>query len=596
MHVINIYKSLISFFWKINSKGLMLLLLVALIESLFSVLTIVGVAPFADYLTDPKLVEVNDITAFLISELKRLEIVPSLLIFGVIFISLNIIRALLEISVKFVSLRIKYLLIKTINTELSTNMLQAQWPYIKALSQGKIINTLTRETGILGDCAGIICLQMTYVTKFVILLILPCFLFPHFILTFLAISFLLFLPYLFIQKVNYRLGQLTTETSNSALEKLSELIRSIKALKAYQAEKIAVHKYGEILGLHFNAAIKSHTLNHAILSGYQTLGVIALVITTLIFSNMLISEMAVVIWTMVQSLPLIGRMLSSNTALINFFPSFEQVEHINNEARKNLEPESESKSEIKHINSIELTKIGYSISGTVLIREASLSFKKGHITALCGYSGSGKSTLAEIVFGFIMPSKGKVLVNGIDMNKLSHRSFRKRIAYCSQESLVLTGSIYDNLSFVKPDLSKRAATEALKFAEAHTLLTKNPDGLNAQTGVFGNNLSGGERQKISLAQAYIKDPDVFLFDETTASIDTVSEQKILNKIRQLSSEKIVIMITHNINSLKYADNIFLIDGGKVIAEGDYASLERSNSQFKQFVESASLDNEDHAFD
>lgn len=591
-----IYQRLISFFWNINKNGLVILFLVALAESMFAVLTIVGIAPFADYLTDPELLEVNDITAFLMNELDKLEIAPSIFIFGAIFVCLNILRTLLEILVKFVALRIKYQIIEAVNTDLANNMVRAKWQFIKTLSQGKIINTLTRETGILGDCAGLICLQMTYVTKFFVLISFPFLLFPNFILTFLTISIVLFLPYFFIQKLNYRLGKITTETSNVAIERLSDLIRSIKPLKAYQAEEKAIQKYRVVLRTHFATAVKSHILNYTILSGYQTLGVVALVTTTLIFNNMLISEMAVIVWAMVQTLPLIARILASNAGLITSFPSFEQAETINTEAKRNFDKPHGIK--IKKIDGIEVNNVSYSVGDTCIINGASLVFKRGQLTALCGYSGSGKSTLAEMIFGFISPSTGEVLINGINMSELSHDSYRSRVAYCSQESLVMTGSVYDNLNFAKSNLSVFDATKALKFAEAGALINNSRGGMDAKTGNHGNNLSGGERQKISLAQAYVKNPDVFLFDETMASIDSVAENNLMKKIKKLSKDKIIIMITHNLTSLRHADNIFMFEEGRIVASGDYKTLKNTSKTFQRFIMSTTPNNisDDHVLD
>lgn len=594
MSTFQIYIRLSSFFWNTNKNGLIILSIVAFAESVFSVLTIVGVAPFADYLTNPELEEVNEITAFFVNELNKYDIEPSILIFGAIFAGLNILRTLLEVLVKFVTLRVKYQIIEIVNTQLADNMVRSKWEFIKTLSQGKIINTLTRETGILGDTAGIICLQMTYFTKFLVLLSFPLLLFPHFIMTFLAISMVLFVPYLFLQKLNYRLGKVTTETSNKTIENLSDLIRTIKPIKTYQVEERTIQNYRKILRKHYSAATKSHTLSHAILSGYQTLGVVALVATTLIFNHMLISEMAIIVWAMVQTLPLIARIFASNSNLISFFPSFEQVETTNENAKRYFDKPSGMV--VDNIREIVFRNVSYCTGKTNILAGVSLTLKKGQITALCGHSGSGKSTLLEIVFGLINPTKGQVFVNGINMSRLSHESYRSRVAYCSQESLVMSGSIYDNLSFVIPGVSATDATEALKFAEAKALINNKRGGINAIAGVNGNNLSGGERQKISLAQAYIKNPDVFLFDEITASIDTVSEHRLLEKMKHLKRDKMIIMITHNTSSLKYADNIIMMESGRVVSFGNYKELKKTSKIFQQFIMSATPDKSDDDHD
>ena len=581
MKTLTIYKTLLSFFISTNFSAFILLMFVVLMESFISILTVVSIAPFADYLSNPSLSQVNSITEHVLVVLFELGITPSLLVFGLIFIFFNLVRGLMDVLLKYSTLRIKYILIEQINTNLIHNLLYTQWSFFKTLSQGKVLNTLTRETGTVGDMMGIMCTLFASIIKFGMLIAFPIMLFPSFMIMLILLMFLMIIPFLLLQSVSYKLGKQTTLTSNKSIEKLTEIIRSIKPIKSFLKENFVTEIYRKYLKSHYIVAIKSHTLGHSIYTSYQTFGIAAIVLTTIFHDTLLISEMAVIIWSMTQSLPMIGRVLSSNNTILNFFPSFEQLEEINSDS-KNFREKSDGL-DISNIMEIQLENVSYNVPKKSILKDININFKKGSISALCGKSGSGKTTLAEIIMNFSQPSKGEIFFNNQNSNIICSRGLRKRISYCSQETLLFTGTIFDNLSFVKPDLTINEAIKALKFADAYELVLSLDKGMMSEIGEYGALMSGGEKQKISLARAFLMQSDIYIFDEITASIDKLSEEIIYKNIKQLSKNSIVIFITHNVNALKFADKIHFIENGKLLASGDFNYLSCNLDQFKQFL-------------
>lgn len=587
MKNIKIYRKLISYFISINPIGFLILVLVAITESIVSILTIISLAPLADFLSDPELKEVNKVTQYILSYLEKFNFEPSIVLFGFVFIFFNIVRSALDILLRFTSLKIKYNLIKITNLTLLTNLLFSRWSYFKAISEGKIINSLTRETNIVGDCMGVISTQIANTIKFVIIVFLPFILYPNFMFVLTVFLISLTIPFLLINKISYSLGKLTTNTSNDSIKKLTDIIRSVKTIKSFQKETYVKQIYKKILNEHFIAAVKSHTLTHGILSIYQTLGVAAIIFSLMIIDEILISEIALISWTMIQAIPLLSRLVSSNAALTNYFPSFEQVEEITIGANKNIEKSGGIN--IDHIKEIRLHNVDYKIKNKKIINKIDLHFKKGTVIALCGHSGSGKTTLAEMVMGFINPSNGDIYYNNNNVEKITIASIRQKISFCSQETILFSGTIMDNLSFVKPDLTEKEALIALKKADASEMVTNLSAGLYTDVGEFGSSLSGGERQKISLARAFLMNSDVYVFDEITASIDKLAENRIYKNIKKLGENAIVIIITHNINVLTIADVIHFVDKGRLLMSGTFYSLAKDCDPFKQYLASSKLD-------
>ena len=212
-----------------------------------------------------------------------------------------------------------------------------------------------------------------------------------------------------------------------------------------------------------------------------------------------------------------------------------------------------------------------------------MEFNKSSINAICGESGSGKTSLVEMISGFATPTEGAIKMNDISLENLNIFSLRDRVAYCSQETFLFSGSIYENLAFVNPDASKEDILEALKFADADKNIEKMSNGIDSDIGQFGNVLSGGERQKIGIARAVLMRPDVYIFDETTSSIDTTSENKIFQNIKSLSKKSIVIFITHNHDVLRFADTIYFMNDGKLVDHGDLKTLKHRSTEFKNFL-------------
>jgi ATP-binding cassette, subfamily B, bacterial len=225
----------------------------------------------------------------------------------------------------------------------------------------------------------------------------------------------------------------------------------------------------------------------------------------------------------------------------------------------------------------------FSYGDTDIIHSLSLSIHKGEITALVGPSGAGKSTITSLLMRLYDPNEGKIFINGIDLKEYDIGTFRDHIGYVGQEPFVFNSSIRDNIVFggvYSEDEIKIAAS----LAHADIFINKLPDGYESVIGDHGFKLSGGEKQRIVIARAMIRKPEILILDEATASLDNISERLVQAAIDEVSKECTTIVIAHRLTTVQNADRICVLDQGRVVEEGSHTDLiERKGLYWKMYT-------------
>ena len=200
--------------------------------------------------------------------------------------------------------------------------------------------------------------------------------------------------------------------------------------------------------------------------------------------------------------------------------------------------------------------------------------KKGETVAFVGPSGAGKSTLVKLLVGLYTNQEGAIMVNGIDSRNIDMNALRNQISFVTQDTQLFAGTIKENLAFVAPEATDEDMLEALTKASCTNILDKGGNGLATVIGEGGLKLSGGEKQRLSIARALLRHPHLLIFDEATSSLDSITEESITDTIRELSTEReqITIMIAHRLSTIIHANRIYVLEKGKVIEEGSHQSL------------------------
>lgn len=211
---------------------------------------------------------------------------------------------------------------------------------------------------------------------------------------------------------------------------------------------------------------------------------------------------------------------------------------------------------------------------TNALNHINFSVNKGETVAFVGPSGSGKTTLVKLLVGLYQPVEGNVFYNNISGREINLDQLREKIGFVTQDTQLFSGTIRENLQFVKPNATDEECLRVLRQAACHTLLARADKGLDSVIGEGGVKVSGGEKQRLSIARALLRNPDILVFDEATSSLDSITEEEITATIKDVSklSEQITILIAHRLSTIRHADKIYVLEKGQIIEQGKHEEL------------------------
>ena len=226
----------------------------------------------------------------------------------------------------------------------------------------------------------------------------------------------------------------------------------------------------------------------------------------------------------------------------------------------------------------------YPDSEEPVLSHFNLSIKEGETIAFVGGSGAGKTTVLKLVIGFIITTGGRILIDGQDMNELNLKSFRQHIAVVPQTSILFTGTIRDNITYGKDDISEEELQKVIDAANLREFIDSLPDGLDSKITEHGSNLSGGQRQRISIARAFVRDPSILILDEATSALDSISEKQIQTAINNLVKDRTTLIVAHRLSTIRDADKIAVIGHGGLEEFGTYEELMAKKGKFYELKE------------
>ena len=438
---------------------------------------------------------------------------------------------------------------------------------------------------------GHIATQLAQFVQFFIYLSVPFWLNASMTITALSLAVAFGLPFLWLNRISYKLGKINTSTSNILLGTLSEILQSARIILGFGEQKQAKVQYFDAFDAHVDVTLKSQTLSTAVPAFFAPLGILAAVIALglSLNRNEPLSELVAVLWSLLTAFPILASLLHTNISINNFIPSYEQLVDLRNQAQLNKEIQG-TKIFTQLKEGIELKDVNFSYPGSKhAIMGLNMFIGKNRMTAIVGESGSGKSTITDLVLGLQNPTQGAVLIDGVLFNEWQQNSFRGRIGYIPQDPILFHTSIRENLLWAYKDAKEKELWDALRLSHADQFVENLSQGIDTVVGDRGIRLSGGQRQRIALARALLRKPDLLILDEATSALDTESEIMIQNSIEELSHNVTILVVAHRLSTISKADKIYVMKMGRIIEEGSFSELSgKKDSIFLNMLKTQNL--------
>ncbi|MFC5529935.1 ABC transporter ATP-binding protein [Cohnella yongneupensis] len=274
-----------------------------------------------------------------------------------------------------------------------------------------------------------------------------------------------------------------------------------------------------------------------------------------------------------------GTLLGSVNQLINVYPQFakgfESMQSVSEILQSTDVEEYQGTIPVMHVQggfSFERMHFKYRDTDQHVLSDFNLDIRPGECVAFVGESGAGKSTVLNMLIGYYKPTRGRLLVDGVPMDQIDLKSYRKHLAVVPQNTVLFHGSIRDNITYGLTDVSEEKLLEVIRMTQLQEVVASLPDGLDTKIGEHGGKLSGGQRQRIAIARALIRDPSVVLLDEATSALDNISEYQVQQAMRLLVKGRTTFIVAHRLSTIRDADRIVVMNKGRIVESGTFAEL------------------------
>ncbi len=587
MNILIKSNSLIKDILKDRYKSLALIIGLMIMTGIVQATSVLGLMPIVDFIINQDQQEHNEITQAIVNALYQYNIPVNIFSLGILYLGLVLFRSSVLALQKYVTTKTIFSIMKQMIFSLYESFLNTSWSFFGTKEYGTLANTLVKETekASIGfeSFAQMIASSVSILFYFFLLLFLSW----ELSLVVLLLTIILFSPSVLLNKYVYNVRKRHTEASNNFQGRMYDTLNALKLITGFSKKRDTLREVQPSVNTVAKTSVQFTMVRVLFSQLAEPVAVFLVVISVVIglnYLNMGIAELIAFLYSINRLSVESQSFITQRNNIFASLPSFEQINA--------LKIESENSQESLDGKSIDLFKRGifvenlsFAYDGEQVLSDINLEVPRGSMVAVVGPSGSGKSTLIDLVMGFYKSQNGKIIVDEDVLDSIKLHDWRLLTGYIPQQPFLFNASIKENLLWAKKDATDSEIEEACKLANADEFIVDLKKQYNTLVGERGVRLSGGQAQRICLARALIKKPQLLILDEATSALDSHSELLIQDSIEKLTGETTIICIAHRLSTIKKANRIYYLNEGRILEAGTFEELVASSGgEFRKTAE------------
>ena len=498
---------------------------------------------------------------------------------GVIFVALLLKNVALYVQ-SYTSMLVEGLVTRDLRNDIYTHLLHLGFPFFQRTRAGQIISRVTGDVDQMRSLvtANLIRAVSSLVQSLVLIGVLVALSWRLTLVALLAIPPMILLWARFRKRLRRGVLKVLDAVGEVAAQ-IQETVSGIRLVKASGAEAWEERRFRTVTQRHFKALSRNERWRKFFSPATEVVTAASILVLVIYGSHLVLVERSMAPAAFLTALLVAARLMTPLKQVAQY-PSIVQPGLAAAERAFELldmPVEVMDRADAKHVEvfsrELRFEGVGFEyVPGTPVLSDVDLIVRPGEVVALVGPSGAGKSTLADLVPRFYDPTAGRVMLDGTDVRELSLNGLRGLLGIVTQETILFHDTVRANIAYGVEGASQEAVEAAARAAHAHEFIARLPAGYDTVLGERGTRLSGGQRQRIAIARALLRNPPILILDEATSALDTESERLVQEAIEQLMAHRTVLVIAHRLSTVRRADQIVVLEGGRIAERGTHDEL------------------------